>query len=98
MVLLRGKRVCEPPDYRWSLLLMDTRDFGGVNSMLPTSWVGIYIRNRISDRRRSGLHERRYSRDRVFESVKIKPSNSAAARKWSSWTGETAFLQNPDVK
>ncbi|GBP69492.1 hypothetical protein EVAR_43740_1 [Eumeta japonica] len=37
---------------------MDTRDFGGVTSVLPISWVRIYIRNKISDGGKSDLIER----------------------------------------
>ncbi|GBP82190.1 hypothetical protein EVAR_62713_1 [Eumeta japonica] len=39
--LSKGKRASEPPEYRWSPLPMDTRKFGAVANVLPTSWVGI---------------------------------------------------------
>ncbi|GBP64227.1 hypothetical protein EVAR_38714_1 [Eumeta japonica] len=52
--LSEDKRACEPPEYRWSTLFMESRDSGGVTSALPASWVG----NRISDGGSNVLMER----------------------------------------
>ncbi|GBP39118.1 hypothetical protein EVAR_27077_1 [Eumeta japonica] len=41
LALLRGERACEPPEYRFSSQLVDTRNSFEVASAQLDSWVGI---------------------------------------------------------
>ncbi|GBP77697.1 hypothetical protein EVAR_60409_1 [Eumeta japonica] len=68
---------------------MGTRDFGGVTSALPTFYVGIYIRVKISDRGRSGLMEGRLADGMNSRLAKFVPLNLFALMSPLPSSGQT---------